>query len=467
MQKIVVKNFRQIPFAQIDVKKFVLLIGEQASGKSTLAKLIYFFKSLKEDYFNLVYGAVSRSVDNLEREFIGIIQDKFKVYFGYTSELEANFEIIYYYNFVSDNSTENKYLRLSKLNSLSVQFEQTYFKAIVKGTREIAKELGRFIRRQKGVNETNYIAIERAKTGFINDLTKRVNELFYDTYSPQFVPAGRNITVSFSEQFQASFLSVLPITNLTPKSVDLVLMKNFILHSKFLFDYFRGNSFSSEIRNNLSPQISENLLKFFIKHAEYILQGKYSNEDGHEKIIYGNVNNSIPLNIASSGQQESIRIVQDLLYLLLENQKSFRIIEEPEAHLYPKAQKCLLELMALIINKTQSQIIITTHSPYTLSILNNLLMWTKVLEANPNSENIIQEHFGVTYLNSANNEQINLLLEQVQVYALNLNSAVYCTSLIDEETGLIGNNFLDEITEELNDDFNTLYHLNFLVNQNA
>ncbi len=55
MQKIIIKNFRQIPYAEIEIKKLLLLIGEQASGKSTLAKLIYFFKSLKEDYFNLVY----------------------------------------------------------------------------------------------------------------------------------------------------------------------------------------------------------------------------------------------------------------------------------------------------------------------------------------------------------------------------------------------------------------------------
>ena len=42
MQKIIIKNFRQISYAEIEIKDFLFLIGEQASGKSTIAKLIYF-----------------------------------------------------------------------------------------------------------------------------------------------------------------------------------------------------------------------------------------------------------------------------------------------------------------------------------------------------------------------------------------------------------------------------------------
>ncbi|WP_241993488.1 AAA family ATPase [Trichormus variabilis] len=41
MQKIIIKNFGAIQNAEIEVKKILVLIGEQASGKSTIAKLIY------------------------------------------------------------------------------------------------------------------------------------------------------------------------------------------------------------------------------------------------------------------------------------------------------------------------------------------------------------------------------------------------------------------------------------------
>ena len=42
MQKIIINNFGAVKNAEIDIKKVLILIGEQASGKSTIAKLIYF-----------------------------------------------------------------------------------------------------------------------------------------------------------------------------------------------------------------------------------------------------------------------------------------------------------------------------------------------------------------------------------------------------------------------------------------
>ena len=53
MQKLVIDNFKQISHAEIEVKDFLLLIGPQASGKSTIAKLIFFFKSIQQFYIDL------------------------------------------------------------------------------------------------------------------------------------------------------------------------------------------------------------------------------------------------------------------------------------------------------------------------------------------------------------------------------------------------------------------------------
>ena len=466
MQKIVIKNFRQISTAEVEIKNILFLIGEQASGKSTLAKLIYFFKSLKEDYFNLIYENANKTDNRLETLFIHQIQDKFKVYFGYTTELDDDFEITFYYHFVSGNSNQNKYLKLSKTNFLKVEFESDYFGKIIKNTRALAKEINESIGSKVKPDENNYIVIERAKRRLINNLTEKVNKLFYDDFTPMFFPAGRNITVSYPEQFQALFLGNLynssKINEAPANSADMLLMKSFILHSKFLYDYFRSNNFDLMISDKQNNNNSVEAFQFFKSHSEYILQGKYDNADGNEKIVFdAKTNKSVSINIASSGQQESIRIIQDLFYLLDRNQKSFRIIEEPEAHLYPKAQKKLIELLALIANKTQSQIIITTHSPYVLSILNNLLMYSEVIKNKPNTKNNIEEHFGTTKLNKSANERINLLSDEVQVYALDPNLEIYCHSIIDKETGLIGENYLDNITEELNNDFEVLYSLNF------
>ena len=66
MQKLIVDNFKQITHAEIEVKDFLLLIGPQASGKSTIAKLIFFFKFLQQYYIDLFgVDTPDMSVDTL------------------------------------------------------------------------------------------------------------------------------------------------------------------------------------------------------------------------------------------------------------------------------------------------------------------------------------------------------------------------------------------------------------------
>lgn len=48
MQKIKVRNIGPLKHIDLEIKDFVLFIGENASGKSTLLKLIYFFNKLSE-----------------------------------------------------------------------------------------------------------------------------------------------------------------------------------------------------------------------------------------------------------------------------------------------------------------------------------------------------------------------------------------------------------------------------------
>ena len=45
MEKIIVKNFLILENIEMPINKFNLVIGEQASGKSLLSKLVYYFKN--------------------------------------------------------------------------------------------------------------------------------------------------------------------------------------------------------------------------------------------------------------------------------------------------------------------------------------------------------------------------------------------------------------------------------------
>ena len=107
MQKIIINNFGAIKYAEIEVKKILVLIGEQASGKSTIAKLIYFFKSLKDDLFTQIYQDTNYSYLETKSDIINPIIKKFESFFGSTKNL-PDFKIEFYYSF-----EKNKVLRLS------------------------------------------------------------------------------------------------------------------------------------------------------------------------------------------------------------------------------------------------------------------------------------------------------------------------------------------------------------------
>lgn len=87
----------------------------------------------------------------------------------------------------------------------------------------------------------------------------------------------------------------------------------------------------------------------------------------------------VKINFASSGQQESIWILYVLFYYLLNNKKAYFIIEEPESHLFPNAQKLITEFISLVKNNG-SRVLMTTHSPYILGTINNLLYANKISE---------------------------------------------------------------------------------------
>ena len=442
MQKIIIRNFRQITQAELEIKDFLFLIGEQASGKSTIAKLIYFFKSLKQDYFNLLYDSHEQPLGELKKKLITIIQNKFAVYFGYTSRLDDDFYIQYIF------STEQGYnLTLYKKKALQIQFDADYWTYISNKTKPLQKLLN-----TRNESRINFILQEKAKNALISKMNVAVNKMCFDERETLFFPAGRNITVSYPEQFQLLFFGELKTAlnhGVETNTIDINLIKEFVSYSKFLADYF------NEEKQNVENTPFRKLVSSIVSQ---ILHGDYKNENGKERIFYSE-KEFVPLNISSSGQQEVIRIIQDAIYVLNEKQKASRIIEEPETHLFPKAQKLLIELLILVANKTNSQLIITTHSPYVQSTFNNMLYYTKVVKEQPDKKSEIESFFSTDKLKIAAKECMNIDPDKFQAYSLKVGSEVYCRSILDDETQLIGDNAIDEETENINNDFDFLYSM--------
>ncbi|MGL6136490.1 MAG: AAA family ATPase, partial [Planktothrix sp.] len=162
----------------------------------------------------------------------------------------------------------------------------------------------------------------------------------------------------------------------------------------------------------------------------------------------------------SSGQQETLPLViilstmpfiqsiMPFIQPIVGGQTIY--IEEPEAHVFPTAQKYIVELIATVFNTNPDglQFFITTHSPYILTATNNLLQAGLIYQ--DANDQVIEK------LEKIVPRYKTLLTKDVAVYSL---MDGFCKSIISEETGLIDTNIIDSVSEELAMEFDQLLDL--------
>jgi predicted ATPase len=459
MQKIILKNFGAIQNAEIEIKKWLILIGEQASGKSTVAKLIYFFKSLKDDLFQDLYKNTQKSVTILQNDWTIIIRTQFYNFFGYTN-LASNFLIRFYYSLEKEKYIE---LTVDKNNKLLVAFSPLFFNESFELAYEQNKQwLNNGLVIKDAATQLTYA---QNKNQYTQNLAILINELFEIVHTDAlFVIAGRNATVSYSELFEKYLFADVQRRledNRKKKvvrkeqTIDELLMLKFIekvVKMKAIFKKF--GAFEAIIVQEAENEAQMAVLQMVKNRIQEILKGNYTIDNGDEKIILNNdAKDKIRLSNASSGQQEVIRLLQDIFITMLDQEKVLRILEEPEAHLFPIAQKQLIELLVLMMNQNvDNQLIITTHSPYILTVFNNLLFAKRVVDKNALVSKEVERVI-------AKNLWLNL--EDFSAYSLGSYSDDenwnYCESIVDTQTQLIDQNYLDEVSDMLGSDFQALY----------
>ena len=434
MPKLVVKNFINIREAEIDMDKtLVVFIGETASGKSVLAKLLYLFQELIRDFRQYIRQINSYPPEHLKTPgqelstvFRTQIARKFREFFGDATGFpkpnssqqedvnikqkpmvsDSHFEIIYYY---TDESairltlTDEKSLHI-ELPTIMDEVEDLCYNLLEKlksvdikqshsattnpdSPEETGAPSDDASPKNKNTDQFHYIL--NMAIG-MSDITEKLAGKHRDSL---FIPADRNIAANYPDALKRIFYggikSDLHTRAATRSRANLHLIARFLEKNEEFLDTFSTQNFRSLFDERIeeeSEDVDKPIMEFLLEKISRILNGEYETIDKISQsrlFSHPTGENTTFLENASTGQQNLIRILQDAFMSMLYNEMIFRVIEEPEAHLHPTTQKHLMHIIALMRNHIDSQIVMTTHSPYLLAVLKKLLTAGRRSQKNP------------------------------------------------------------------------------------
>ena len=397
--KLEIVKFGPIENSIFDIKDVNIFIGESATGKSIITKLIYisntFFgftspKEIKELYNSNI---ILKMKESFEKSYSNIFQDAYK-----------NFDFTFYY-------TDEKFVRFTHSNKSQYKVE---FSDELK--REIETAYTNFKKRFENLEKNNIESDSMLPSIYRLLLFQELKKVFTkENYI--YIPAGRSFFTMLSKN----------IFSIIENGVEI----------DYIFTQF-GALFQNAKKEfeNLNKKISKKDLPFIENKYEELLKGTYAFVDDEDR-IYISKDEYLPLNQISSGQQELLPALLILLSVLNSKTSTTIIFEEPEAHLFPKDQQRLIELLIYVLNHTQSgnRLIITTHSPYILESFNNHLKKDKIKDMKIDDEDIKK----IEPLNSKNISAYLLGKEKI-------------SDILNSNLGLIDDKLLSSFNE-----INTLY----------
>ncbi|GHV70503.1 hypothetical protein AGMMS49928_18550 [Spirochaetia bacterium] len=331
-ERLVIDNFFSIGHFDWEIKDFNILTGEMASGKSLCLKLVHFIEQIFHS--NIFFYPISK--ESLTKEnFYNNLTEQFSSVFHSTDPKTDFHDTIISYSYNCLDSTFDLSAKWND-NAGKLEWNSEYINNNIGDWRSFL-----------GNNTPD--AAKNART----QIHERMSHDFSSSFpiGAEFIPASRAIAA---------------IAN--PSDIPDSFLDNFIKGDKpFVLNF-----------DEISDKYVNKILH--LKNI-FVNKGKSGNEKtlGAESLDGRQIT---PLEL-SSGQQELI-----YLLLLIKNlprtsfifgQATSIFIEEPSAHLFPQEQKESTEYIVKIfrdlqeIKENKIRFFISTHSPYVLNVINNML----------------------------------------------------------------------------------------------
>ncbi|MFU6969553.1 AAA family ATPase [Pseudomonas aeruginosa] len=422
MEVLEVNDFLTVRKARFEVKKINIIIGPQARGKSVIAKLLYFFKSsFAEQYVKALQNLSSKR--DLDKECIAQFEQIFPKYTWGSKSFSVGYYCDDYWIFLEGVSNSRghalKIKYCKKLVNLYSRLRSSYKTAIADYEEKVRSSTS--IRRGAGREQIFWdAALERLSSSSFSDSFQR----------SIFIPASRSFFANLQKNvfsFLASNIEIDPF------------LKDFGSKYETCKRFYGKGGFYQKPRAEYSKTI-ERLVKD-------IAVGEYVYDDEKDWIQYEGKKTNLAN--ASSGQQESVPmlLVLSIWPVLLRERPGTFIIEEPEAHLFPISQKHIVTLISNIYGEYGHRFLITTHSPYVLTAVNNLIA------AGDAYKKVRSGSAAEKKLNKIYSRLEAVSFDDVSAYTIESGELV---SIVDEENRLIGGSVLDGVSDYFESSFDDI-----------
>lgn len=372
-EKLVIKNFGPIKAVELELGRINVLIGDQSTGKSTIAKVL---TAIQATFFRDILNVPNDEFINRETLLFFEYLKWFEIenYFYDNSVIQYSSELYFF-------ELQNKIVKIQKHREPSLE-ENLFF-------------------------DINYIVAERILVSTLE------NSLYALMETGTSLP---KLFLRFGDKFQKA------------------------RKEQQIFDYVN------------------------------IIGIKYTHKDNKDIIILP-AGKEISIHESSTGIQGSVSLltVFDSIirrdrnrYSFIQNsneQLSYLVIEEPELNCFPETQyKLIKHLVEKISIKNDfekvyflNRLLMSTHSPYILTSLNNMMYAYKVGKLyNDEAHKIIEKKYWINP-------------DDVSVYMMLTNGE--CEDIFDRKEGMVKAEKIDEVSRKLNNQFDLLQDIELGVSE--
>jgi hypothetical protein len=413
VRTLTVENFSVIKHAKLKFGKITVLIGPQASGKSLLCKLSYYFGQMVPEIASslLLLRMSSRALlETLLKEF----SERFPI----EAWGDGGFRILY----VSDSFRISVERKSPSEKQATLKLNQG------------------FVKRYEDWIETHQA--EGSATEFIESL-RSGNAILgapIQVESSIYIPTGRAFFSTPNRGF-ASF---------SGKNLDWITQR-----------------FATEIDWEYKDLIRSSEMKLtelgeFGAESQRVLGGRVLREDGTLLFQSDLDPRKLQFSMLSSGTLELLPLLNPLSQRVgsasIRNSLGGNVfrplpsgvvfVEEPELGIFPKTQQNLVGLFAWLASlpDLHLSIAITTHSPYILSSFNNLIYAGQL-----GTDEEIQDDIPIL-------ERYWVKTNSFAAYRIRDG---FLESILSKKSGLIDGEYLDSVSETIGNEFDSLLRLEY------